>query len=103
MSEANDPLDSWPVFAEGVRRRLENGRTAYGDQSFSRPLPELADEIAQELLDTAGWAFVAFVRLQALSSKLEEIEKRDVHHPVELDSATPAASKSAPPIESHHD
>lgn len=62
----SDPLAAWPVFSDAVRARLEAGRTTYGFRSFARPMTELAEEIEQELLDTAAWAFIAYVRHRRL-------------------------------------
>jgi hypothetical protein len=61
-----DPLDAWPAFAESVRKRLEAGRTAYGDRSFQRPPAELVAELQQEALDLAGWGFVLWCRLEGI-------------------------------------
>lgn len=51
-------------FVARVRERLEQGREAYADRSFSRDPGELIDELEQEALDLAGWGFVLWVRLQ---------------------------------------
>ena len=65
-----DPLMAWPAFAEAVRARLEAGRAAYGDRSFSRGPGELLGELEQEVLDLAGWGFVLFRRLEAMRAAL---------------------------------
>lgn len=65
-----DPLDRWPAFAEQVRRRLEAGRAAYGDRSFSRSPDALFGELQQEALDLAGWGFVLFERIAAAREAL---------------------------------
>jgi hypothetical protein len=69
-----DPLDGWPAFAELVRGRLEKGRGVYGSTTFERPLPEIADELAAELLDQAAYAFIGWTRLVALRRRLAELE-----------------------------
>lgn len=53
-------------FTKHVRERLEAGRETYGDISFQRPREELVDEICQELLDVAGWAFILYCRVSDL-------------------------------------
>ena len=63
---ARDPLEDFARFAAEVRVRLELGRTAYRDESFSRPLSDLMLEIRAELLDVAAWAYIASVRLEAV-------------------------------------
>jgi hypothetical protein len=68
-----DPLTAWPAFAEAVRARLEAGRAAYGDRSFSREPAELLGELEQEVLDLAGWGFVLFQRLEAMRAALAEV------------------------------
>jgi len=47
------------AFLGSVRVRLQRGAIEYADRSFERPLPAICDEICEELLDVAGWAFVA--------------------------------------------
>lgn len=51
-------------FFTGLRTRLHQGARDYGDTSFERPTDELVGEIEQELLDVAGWAFVAWEKLE---------------------------------------
>jgi hypothetical protein len=82
-----DALDGFPRFCAELRARLEAGRRHYADQSFDRPLPELAQEIREELLDVAGWAFIAAVRLE----RLEEAAQR-----TEDTSRPPAGGKRRP-------
>ncbi|MEI9950615.1 MAG: hypothetical protein WDO74_16965 [Pseudomonadota bacterium] len=65
-----DPLDAWPAFVESVRKRLEAGRAAYGDSSFTRSPAELLGELQQEALDLAGWGFVLWCRLEAMTRTL---------------------------------
>lgn len=69
-----DPLLKYPAFAAEVRARLERGRVEYRDESFERPLPELLQEIREELCDIAGWAFCAFVRLEALDERAHQAD-----------------------------
>lgn len=69
-----DPLEAWPAFAESVRVRLEAGRAAYGDKSFSRPPAELIGELQQEALDLAGWGFVLWCRLEAMRAGAELLD-----------------------------
>jgi hypothetical protein len=49
-----------------VSQRLEQGRHVYADRSFHREPDVLVDEIAEELLDVAGWAFILWVRLDRM-------------------------------------
>ena len=56
----------FPEFAAAVEARCEKGAATYGDASFGRPVAELLDEVEEELLDVAGWAFVLWTRLRAL-------------------------------------
>ena len=69
----HDPLDAWPAFAVRVRQRLEAGRAAYGDTSFSRDPVELLNELQQEALDLAGWGFVLFRRIEAAQLALQHV------------------------------
>ena len=61
-----NPLDRWPDFTGAVRARLDKGQAEYGDASFQRPPEELGDEIAEELADVCGWAFVLWCRIRGL-------------------------------------
>lgn len=64
-------------FAEFVLRlhdKLERGAKTYGDQSFERPLPRTLDELADELVDVAGWAWVMLVRIEALKEALATMQ-----------------------------
>jgi hypothetical protein len=70
----DDPLVEFGVFAGDVLERLEKGRAAYGAATFERPLPEIADELGAELLDQAAYAFIAWVRLRKLRTRLAELE-----------------------------
>lgn len=65
-----DPLARWPEFATRVRERLDAGRAAYGDRSFSANPARLVEEIRQELLDVCAWAFILASRLDAMESEL---------------------------------
>jgi len=62
----------FPDFIAAVAARLEKGREAYNDQSFSRPPGELVGEIKEELVDVCGWAFVLWCRLRDLEQRLAE-------------------------------
>lgn len=56
-------------FLDALAARLEVGAKDYGNQSFRRP--ETAEELLDELLDVAGWAYVSWVRMRI---RLREIE-----------------------------
>lgn len=69
-----DPLDGWPAFAARVRGRLEAGRAAYADESFSKEPDELLGELQQEAMDLAGWGFVLFTRIERMREAIENID-----------------------------
>jgi hypothetical protein len=70
VATSSDPLSAWPAFTESVRQRLEAGRAAYGDRSFSRDPVALVREVQAELLDVCGWSFVLFQRLEDVQAAL---------------------------------
>ena len=70
-----DPLGDWPRFAAAVRLRLDAGRSAYGDRSFSAAPSELLVELQQEALDLAGWGFVLWKRLERLRLAAASLDK----------------------------
>jgi len=67
-------LPEFDAFIAALRPRLYVGAQTYGDASFERALPETADEIMQELLDVAGWAWIAWVRLKRVRDRINELE-----------------------------
>lgn len=64
----------WPEFTEKVKERLERGKIEYGDPSFLAELSALAEEIDQELLDQAGWAFIAWCNHRKLKRQIVRFE-----------------------------
>jgi hypothetical protein len=60
------------AFAAAVWTRLEHGERTYRDATFDRPLPEILEELRQEILDQAAYAFIALERLAAV----EEMARR---------------------------
>lgn len=58
-------------FVEAVRARLMKGAIAYENRSFSSPPEVLIEELRQEALDLAGWGFILFCRLEAMTTALE--------------------------------
>lgn len=63
-------MQRFPIFAEAIYARLDGGRRNYGDSSFEQPPARLAEEIRQELLDVAGWAFIMWERINELEQRL---------------------------------
>lgn len=62
----------WPMYQCMVRDRLLIGARTYGDSSFTRPPGELLAEIAEELMDVTGWAFILWCRIHDLQQELKE-------------------------------
>ena len=87
-----DPLCLWIDFGAAMRQRLEQGRKTYGDRSFQRPPAELLAEIQEELLDIAGWGFIAWTRLEELKNSLQ----RCAEPLAPTTSAAPDAQTHAP-------
>jgi len=55
-----------------VRRRLKTGAEEYEDKSLeARPLPEVIDELRQELEDIGGWSAIVHHRLTQWLKHLE--------------------------------
>ncbi len=67
----SDHLRYVPEYFEAVRARLMKGAVVYEDRSFSKDPADLLEELRQEALDLAGWGFVLYCRLQAMSEALE--------------------------------
>ncbi len=58
-------------FVAKIAQRIERGAEEYGDQSFHESVPQTTEEILDEVLDVAGWAFVLWVQMRM---KLERLE-----------------------------
>lgn len=76
-----EPTHSAAVQAEflgALEGRLTAGAAEYGDASFHRA--GTAEEILDEILDVAGWAFVAWVqmriRLQGLELAAQKLQPK---------------------------
>lgn len=69
MDERKDRDD----FIMQLATRLDMGAQEYGNKSFERSFSNIADEILQEYLDIAGWAYVMWAKTRA---RLEELEQR---------------------------
>lgn len=66
-----NPVDKWRKFSAMVEKRIEAGRTEYGDLSFRLPPAILAGEIKEELFDVAAWAFILAERIEAIEAKMK--------------------------------
>ncbi|MFH2001840.1 MAG: hypothetical protein ABIK28_19310, partial [Planctomycetota bacterium] len=66
--------DNWKEFTTAITARLEAGRREYGNSSFTRPLPELADEVMEELLDVCGWSYLIWLRVGGIKRRIEKME-----------------------------
>lgn len=71
-----DPLAGFDTYARAVRKRLEAGRESYRDESFRKSPAELLAEVSEELLDVAGWAYVAWCRVQAIALEADEAARK---------------------------
>lgn len=65
-------LKLWPIFAEALLARMENGKREYGDRSFERDPISLLEEAQEELLDALAWPFIGWVRLEEIKVRLRE-------------------------------
>lgn len=66
-------------FFLALRARLAKGDVEYGDKSFDSPL--LPEEILEEIVDIAGWAFVLWVQMQERLGRLETAARALDAHP----------------------
>jgi hypothetical protein len=71
--ERPDPLEAFDGFTAAVRKRLEVGRDAYADASFSAEPAVLVRELQLEALDLAGWGFILFRRLESMQAALSTL------------------------------
>ena len=66
-------------FIARLHQKLELGARQYGSASFERPLVELITEIEDELVDIAGWGWIAWSRLEALRALVARAEQLGGH------------------------
>lgn len=59
------------VFVERLRARLMKGMVTYENRSFSKTPDVLLEDLKQEALDLAGWGFILFCRLEAMTRAIE--------------------------------
>lgn len=67
MSEADDRA----VFLASLALRLQKGAEEYGNASFERTFADLTDELLQEYLDIAGWAYIGWAKARARLQQLQ--------------------------------
>lgn len=67
---SDEALLKFDEYCRAIRHRLDAGKRVYGDSSFDRPLISLIEEIRQEVLDQAGWAFIAYSKLAELEEQM---------------------------------
>lgn len=65
------PDHEFMLFVERLRARLMKGTATYENRSFSKAPDVLLEELKQEALDLAGWGFILFCRLEAMTMALE--------------------------------
>lgn len=66
-------------FIARLHQKLELGARQYGSASFDRPIGELITEIQDELVDIAGWGWIAWSRLEALREQVTAAERQGGH------------------------
>lgn len=69
--------------------KLERGAAEYGDASYQRSREELLGEIQEECIDIAGWAYVLWLKVEALKraeEKSQEQRQADQQAPEVTDS-----------------
>lgn len=62
-------------FVDRLRARLITGAATYDNASFTRPAPELVDEVQQELEDVCGWSLLLWIRLERLNQSVAATEQ----------------------------
>jgi hypothetical protein len=59
-------------FVDDMLDRMDVGEEEYGDRSFSKDPLILANEIQEELLDIANWAFIMHNRIENLAVAIRQ-------------------------------
>ena len=63
-------LPELKAFQIAAKSRLSAGQLEYGDRSFTEHPVKLMNEIQEELLDVANWAFILHTRIADLQDAL---------------------------------
>jgi hypothetical protein len=69
------------VFLRELESRLAKGAQEYGNKSFNRSFRDLTEEVLQEYLDIAGWAYVGWAkakeRLEIIEAQMAKVQLRN--------------------------
>jgi hypothetical protein len=66
LKSEDDVKAQFVEWEASLHSRLEIGAAEYGDSSYHRGFVDLLDELLQENLDRAGWAYIMWVKANAL-------------------------------------
>lgn len=69
-----------------VSNRLTKAEKIHGDAARDFSLTRLVDEVEEELLDVLGWGFFAWLRLQQMKERMNEVNEGV--HELESDLST---------------
>ena len=66
-------------FLAQLDARLAQGEREYGNKSFHKSFAQLRDELLQEYLDVAGWAYISWrkAKLQLASAERRTVQLSD--------------------------
>ena len=65
----NGKSEMFRLFVDQMTRRMEDGRLEYGDESPTKPLHILANEVGQEIVDSVNWShFIAHHQSRDISA-----------------------------------
>ncbi len=65
VTDDKDTLEQFNEWEIALHNRLEIGAQEYGDSSYKREYMDLLEELLQENLDRAGWAYIMWVKANA--------------------------------------
>jgi hypothetical protein len=90
LKQEDDTKSQFVEWEASLHSRLEIGAKEYGDSSYQRGFLELLDELLQENLDRAGWAYIMWVKANAIlqSGGLEPDEIVCLKHICEMSLST---------------
>lgn len=82
----SDSLDRAEFLAQ-LEARLAQGEREYGNKSFHKSFAQLRDELLQEYLDVAGWAYISWRKAKI---QLDRVERGVVQLGDDLQKPDPA-------------
>jgi hypothetical protein len=71
--EEREWIKNFPEFIKAMTERMKLGHKDYGDVNFSNDILSLLDEMCDEMLDTAVYAYITRCRILTIKSTIRTV------------------------------